>query len=122
MVDLLSHIDYVVRAQPIILLLDVSDSMNKPPVKIDSLNAAVSEMIDDFKQMPGEVDYVVSVITFGGKVTCLYDPLYKNVKEIQWTELKADGNTPMGKTYGCLYHQSAFVKNPPVCNGNRARR
>jgi len=97
MIDLKGYEDYDPRTMPILLLLDVSDSMNRPSEKIDSLNAAVSEMIDDIKQMSGEVvDYVVSVITFGGKVTCLYDPPYKNVKEVQWAKLKADGNTPLG--------------------------
>jgi len=85
-----------IRTLPMILLLDVSDSMNHPPVKIDSLNQAISEMIDDFKQMPKEMNYVLSVITFGGKATFLYNPPYKDIKNVQWTELKADSNTPMG--------------------------
>jgi len=98
MIDLKGYEADDPRTMPILLLLDVSESMNRPPVKIDSLNQAVSEMIDDFKQMSGEMDFVVSVITFGGKekVKCLYDPPYKNVKEVKWAELKADLNTPMG--------------------------
>jgi len=86
------------KALPIVLLLDVSGSMKQPPTKIDSLNAAVSEMIDELKQAAVEKDFVVSVITFGGQVDCLYNPPYKTVKDIQWTELQAKGDTPMGET------------------------
>jgi len=85
------------KTVPIILLLDVSGSMTDPPTKIDSLNAAVSDMIDTLKQASAEVSYAVAVITFGGQVNCIFNPPYENVKKIQWKELEADSVTPMGK-------------------------
>ena len=84
------------KALPIVLLLDISYSMTQPPTKIDSLNSAISEMLDDLKQASGECGFVLSVITFGGQANCLYDPPYKNVKDVQWTELQVNGDTPLG--------------------------
>ena len=83
------------RALPIVLLLDTSGSMMEPKTKIDSLNMAVSEMIDSLNSLKEE-DIVVSIITFGGEVECLYNPPFRKVQDIQWTELQADGFTPMG--------------------------
>jgi uncharacterized protein YegL len=82
------------RPIPVVLLLDVSSSMDG--AKIDSLNIAVSEMVDDFKNGAGETDIALAVITFGKKVECLYDPPYKKPAEIQWAELQSNGMTPMG--------------------------
>jgi len=79
---------------PIVLLLDVSTSMEGG--KIDGLNAAVREMIDSFAHEMGEFSTVVTVITFGGEVRCHYNPPYKKSPEIQWIDLVVSGNTPMG--------------------------
>jgi uncharacterized protein YegL len=79
---------------PVILLLDVSSSMDG--TKIDSLNMAVREMLDAFQHSAGETAIVLAVITFGGQVECLYDPPYKKPAEIQWKDLQIAGNTPMG--------------------------
>jgi uncharacterized protein YegL len=82
------------RPIPVVLLLDVSSSMEG--AKIDSLNMAVGEMLDDFQHNAGETDIVLAAITFGGQVKCLYDPPYKKPAEVQWTELQSNGMTPMG--------------------------
>jgi uncharacterized protein YegL len=64
--------------------------------KIDSLNMAVKEMLDDFQHNAGEAAIVLAAITFGSQVKCLYDPPYKKPADVQWTDIQAGGMTPMG--------------------------
>jgi uncharacterized protein YegL len=82
------------RPIPIILLLDVSTSMAGE--KIDSLNAAVNEMLNSFREL-GELSTVIAVISFGSQVRSHYEPPYMNSSEIQWTDLTISGSTPMGE-------------------------
>ena len=78
---------------PVCLLLDVSSSMSG--AKIDSLNQAVSEMLESFAaEEKMETELLVSVITFGNQVE-LSVPFTK-ASEIQWKNLPAGGMTPMG--------------------------
>ena len=85
-----------VKKLPVILLLDVSGSMQG--AKIDSLYNATCDMIDTFvgAQLK-EQSIDVAIITFGKEIK-LHTP-YTPVKEIQDKGLEhfvADGMTPMG--------------------------
>lgn len=85
-----------VKKLPVILLLDVSSSMQG--AKIDSLYNATCDMIDTFvgAQLK-EQSIDVAIITFGKEIK-LHIP-YTPVKEIQDKGLEhfvADGKTPMG--------------------------
>ncbi len=85
-----------VKKLPVILLLDVSSSMQG--AKIDSLYNATCDMIDTFvgAQLK-EQSIDVAIITFGREIK-LHTP-YTPVKELQDKGLehfKADGMTPMG--------------------------
>lgn len=85
-----------VKKLPVILLLDVSRSMQG--AKIDSLYNATCDMIDTFvgAQLK-EQSIDVAIITFGNEIK-LHTP-YTPVKELQDKGLelfKAEGRTPMG--------------------------
>lgn len=85
-----------VKKLPVILLLDVSGSMQG--AKIDSLYNATCDMIDTFvgAQLK-EQSIDVAIITFGKEIK-LHTP-YTPVKELQDKGLEhfiADGMTPMG--------------------------
>lgn len=85
-----------VKKLPVILLLDVSSSMQG--AKIDSLYNATCDMIDTFvgAQLK-EQSIDVAIITFGKEIRL--HTAYTPVKEIQDKGLehfKADGMTPMG--------------------------
>jgi uncharacterized protein YegL len=78
---------------PVILLLDVSDSMSGE--KIHNLNAAVHDMLNDFSDTEtSEVEIHLSVITFGAQVK-LHQAL-TSASAIQWQDLSASGMTPLG--------------------------
>lgn len=78
---------------PVILLLDVSSSMEG--TKIRNLNIAVKEMLDTFAQEEKmETEILVSIITFGDTVD-LKIP-YTKASKVAWESLVADGYTPMG--------------------------
>lgn len=82
------------RPLPVFLLLDVSGSMSG--YKIDTLNQCVKEMIKDFKnERMSEVDLKLCVITFGEGGAKLHTPL-SSLKDVEFTDLHASGNTPMG--------------------------
>jgi uncharacterized protein YegL len=78
---------------PVVLLLDVSSSMNGD--KIENLNKAIEDMLDTFAQEEKmETEILVSVITFGNQVE-LQVP-YTKASQVQWQALQANGMTPMG--------------------------
>ena len=78
---------------PVVLLLDVSSSMSGD--KIENLNKAVEDMLDNFAQEEKmETEILVSVITFGNQVE-LQVP-YIKASQVQWQGLQANGMTPMG--------------------------
>ena len=82
------------RPLPVILLLDVSSSMKGP--KIESLNFAVKEMLKSFSKVEStNMNIHVAIITFGNQVS-LHTPL-KPVTEVEFTNLNAYGNTPLGQ-------------------------
>ena len=83
-----------VRALPVILLLDGSGSMAGE--KIDTLNAAVNEMITSFKSgAQNEVAIQIAIITFSGGGANYAVPL-SAVGDIAEVALRANGATPMG--------------------------
>ena len=78
---------------PVILLLDVSGSMQRND-NIGALNKAVTEMITSFAdQTKREVEIQVAAITFGAEVR-LHLP-YTPAGRISWTPLAANGLTPL---------------------------
>ena len=78
---------------PVVLLLDVSYSMDGE--KIENLNKAVKDMLNTFAaEEKMETEILVSVITFGSQVN-LHIP-YIKASQVQWKDLKVEGNTPMG--------------------------
>ena len=82
------------RALPVILLLDGSGSMAGE--KIDTLNAAVNEMITSFKSgAQNEVAIQIAIITFSGGGANYAVPL-SAVSDIAEVALRANGATPMG--------------------------
>lgn len=85
------------RPLPVVVLADVSGSMGVDG-KIQALNLAVREMIDAFKDeddLRSEVH--VCVITFGGTAT-VHLPLGR-AGDASWTDLGANGGTPMGAAF-----------------------
>ena len=81
------------RALPIFLLLDCSGSMSGE--KIETLNNAVIDMINDFKsERLLEVNIQMCVITFGDKAKLHTDLC--SVNTIEYQPLTANGMTPLG--------------------------
>lgn len=92
---------------PVLLLLDVSGSMSGE--KIYTLNKAVSEMIDSFKNETVDVDIQVAVITFGRECKVIQE--YTNASDIKWQDLYADGNTPLGE---CLRLAKEMIEDKEI--------
>lgn len=99
---------------PVLLLLDVSGSMNeivsaplaqtgplweskdKGTSRIQVLNQAVVEMLASFAREEGlEHEFLVSVITFGDQVTVHLAPT--KASHVSWQPLLAAGQTPLGE-------------------------
>lgn len=89
--------DYVkqsARPLPVILLLDVSGSMDGN--KIEALNASVREMLDSFAEEENtRAEIHTAILTFGGRVNLYQDLMPAN--EIQFQDMKANGGTPFGE-------------------------
>ncbi|MDR1836454.1 MAG: VWA domain-containing protein [Treponema sp.] len=89
------------KAVPVLLLLDVSGSMNDDKgAKINNLNNAVAGMIDFLKKdaAHNESFYIVGIITFGGDDAKKILP-FTDVNKINWKPMTADGGTPLGKAF-----------------------
>ena len=85
------------RPLPVIILADTSGSMSVEG-KIQALNLAVGEMIEAFKEENDlRAEIHVSVITFGGTVQ-VHLPLGR-AAEASWSDLAANGGTPMGSAF-----------------------
>ena len=94
MVELREFTQSKARPLPVILLADVSGSMFAEG-KIEALNEAVREMISSFAQEDDlRAEIHLAVITFGGTAR-LHTPL-QPARDIRWTALSADGETPLG--------------------------
>lgn len=86
------------RPLPVIILADVSGSMSVDG-KIETLDRAVSEMLDAFSEEDDSRAKIhVAVITFGGNEAKLHQPL-QPASETQWKPLAASGRTPMGNAF-----------------------
>ena len=102
------------KPMPVFLLLDISGSMGVvmdntdermgpngevllgDVTRIDVLNQAVGEMLSSFaKEEQSQVEFLVSVITFGGSVRLHLPPT--KASKVVWEPLAADGLTPLGE-------------------------
>jgi uncharacterized protein YegL len=93
MIDLSKYVSNEGRALPVFLLLDTSGSMSGE--KINTLNEAVKEMINDFmSEKHSEVNLQMCIITFGGSAM-LHTEL-DSVGAINFQPLNASGMTPLG--------------------------
>ncbi|MEU8080725.1 VWA domain-containing protein [Catellatospora citrea] len=83
------------RTLPVILLLDTSGSMREDN-KIDVLNDAVTEMIDELAEVDAGHGYItISILTFGGSSAQAIVE-HTPVGEVEFSSLTARGKTPLG--------------------------
>jgi uncharacterized protein YegL len=81
------------KTLPVILMLDVSGSMEGEP--IHTLNESVKEMLEAFSKDESVIAEIkAAVVTFGGDAKMMY-PL-TNANELKWTDMSACGGTPLG--------------------------
>lgn len=81
------------RPLPVFLLLDTSGSMSGE--KIEVLNVAVNQMINDFRKANlTNVDLKICVITFGGSANIALNLV--SVEDADFKNLTANGMTPLG--------------------------
>ena len=93
MIDLNKYVSNDGRALPIFLLLDCSGSMSGE--KINTLNSAVVDMINDFRsEHLTEVNIQLCIISFGGEAKLHTD--LTSVQTIEFLPLQASGMTPLG--------------------------
>lgn len=86
------------RPLPVILLVDVSGSMEANG-KISAVNKAVADMIRSFEEEDSsKVEIQMAIITFGGEKATLFQDI-KPVSEIIWEDMKPAGRTPMGAAF-----------------------
>lgn len=102
---------------PIVLLLDVSGSMNEivnpddsgvtgeggedGRSKIEILNDAVRRMVDSFvAEERMEIEFLVSIITFGDSATQHITP--SAASSVNWKDMEADGCTAMGAAFSLV--------------------
>ena len=92
------------RPLPVFLLADVSGSMAEAG-KIGSLNQGARELIAALAQA-GELfaQPQVGVITFGGTAARIHQPL-EPATSTTWTDMRADGMTPMGAAFSLVRQQ-----------------
>lgn len=83
------------RRLPVILMLDTSGSMSGS--KIDVLNTAVREMLNDFASVDSsEVEIYTAIYTFGPDAQEIIPFMVAYEAERQYRELTAGGGTPLG--------------------------
>ena len=86
------------RMMPVIILADVSGSMAAYG-KLAALNRAISEMVAIFAdERDVRAEIHAAVITFGGNGAKIHQPL-QPAAQIQWTDMEANGSTPMGAAF-----------------------
>lgn len=88
---------------PVIFMLDASGSMYGPP--IGAVNSAMEAILPELISMNEEnpdAEIRVAIMTFSGDRNAVWvtgeDGLV-NPEEIVWTDLEADGGTPMGAAF-----------------------
>lgn len=85
------------RALPVFILVDISGSMQGS--KISTVNVALKEMINSFKNIENPKGVIeLSVITFGNEEVKIVKPLSR-ITENDYFLLDANGSTPMGKCF-----------------------
>jgi uncharacterized protein YegL len=93
-----AHKPVPARTLPVILILDTSGSMREED-KIDVLNDAVTEMIEELAEVDaGHGFLTMTIITFGGadaRIALGPSP----VADIEFTSLEARGRTPIGAAF-----------------------
>jgi uncharacterized protein YegL len=93
------------RPLPIFLLLDCSGSMSGE--KINTLNQAVKDMIEDFKgERLSDVNLKICVITFGN--TAKVHTELSSLKDLNYVDLVATGMIPLG---GALNLASSIIND-----------
>lgn len=86
------------RPLPVVLLADVSGSMDQAG-KIGSLNSGVRELIAALGEADGLfAEPHLATITFGGTQARVHQELAP-IAQVRWTDMKADGATPMGHAF-----------------------
>ena len=97
------------RMMPVIILADVSGSMQKQG-KIGILNRAIVSMLQEFTNDTFALAEInVAVITFGKGGAVLHLPLTPAAK-VQWEDMKAEGTTPMAAAFEFV-HQMIEDRN-----------
>ncbi len=85
------------RALPVFLLVDVSGSMKGE--KIETVNVALKEMLNNFKKIENPKGVIeLSIIAFGNGKAQVIKQLSK-IADSEQFEFAADGNTPMGMAF-----------------------
>jgi uncharacterized protein YegL len=83
------------RPMPVLILADVSGSMDKDG-KIQTLNRAICDMIESFASEEADrAEIHVAVITFGGDSARMHLALTP-ATDARWADMSASGKTPMG--------------------------
>lgn len=86
------------RPLPVVLLADISGSMNTNG-KIETLNDAVQEMLESFAGEDNtHAEIHISVVTFGKGGAKLHQAL-TSASKVQWARMTAAGATPMGAAF-----------------------
>lgn len=112
------------KSIPVLLLLDVSCSMNescgqnKDISKIEALNNALSDMIEGFKEAQTLETFIkVGIITFGREIM-VHTPLTPINDLSELSPLIADGMTPLG---GALSMAKAMIEDKNIFIGKDYR-
>lgn len=88
------------RALPVFLLVDTSGSMKGE--KIETVNVAIKEMINNFKNIKNPKGIIeLAILAFGGNQVILVKELSK-ITDTDFFEFDASGNTPMGQVFECV--------------------
>jgi uncharacterized protein YegL len=101
------------RPLPVFVLADVSGSMAQDG-KIDTMNLAMSDLFSALAEEQDTRGVIhVGIITFGGETAALHMPL-SPASSVRWTEMTAQGRTPMGAAFTLLTHQLNDTSVIPV--------
>ncbi len=101
------------RAVPLFVLADTSGSMHGE--KISSLNTALQNMLNLFKEVQSPMDqFELSIITFGGDNAEVTLPM-TNIEEVELPALAAFGKTPMGNAFDLV---SGMLQDENICPQN----
>lgn len=101
------------KVVPLFVLADTSGSMHGE--KIATLNTALKNMLDRFKEVQSPMDqFKLSIVTFGGDHAEVELPM-TDIDEVQLPTLTVFGKTPMGEAFDLV---SAMLQDEKVCPKN----